>query len=95
MGKTLILLYSTKLFLGNVVISFNRVMTGDNLIDSEAAEEEERFWKSMYYRLVHKFNELKLNKKKRVMSLQSVGCWGESLSEGNEKPGGEDDGEIS
>ena len=38
-------------------------MTGDDLIDSEAAEEEERFWKSMYYRLVHKFNELKLNKK--------------------------------
>ena len=38
-------------------------MTGDDLIDSEAAEEEERFWRSMYYRLVHKFNELKLNKK--------------------------------
>ena len=45
------------------MFSFNRVMTGDDLIDSEAAEEEERFWKSMYYRLVHKFNELKLNKK--------------------------------
>ena len=44
-----------------VVFSFNRVMTGDDLIDSEAAEEEERFWRSMYYRLVHKFNELKLN----------------------------------
>ena len=61
MGKTLILLYSTKCFLGNVVISFNRVMTGDDLIDSEAAEEEERFWRSMYFRLAHKFNELKLN----------------------------------
>ena len=77
------------------MFSFNRVMTGDDLIDSEAAEEEERFWRSMYYRLGSKFNEIKLNKKKRVMSLQSVGCWGESLSEGNEKPGGEDDGEIS
>ena len=43
------------------MFSFNRVMTGDDLIDSEAAEEEERFWKSMYFRLVHKFNELKLN----------------------------------
>ena len=37
-------------------------MTGDDLIDSEAAEEEERFWKSMYYRLARKFNELELNK---------------------------------
>ena len=34
-------------------------MTGDDLIDSEAGEEEERFWRSMYYRLVHKFNELR------------------------------------
>ena len=53
------------------MISFTRVMTGDDLIDSEAAEEEERFWKSMYYRLVHKFNELKLNKKTCYVSAVS------------------------